>query len=106
MKYIELDNYTIIIGKNKYENWECIDNANENDYWFHLKDYPSCHVILKNNNNMKIDRKIIKYCCLECKKNSKYKSEKVTVCYTQIKNISKGRSIGSVNIINEKIINI
>ncbi len=111
MKIIQFDNYNILIGKNKDENWKLIDEANENDYWFHLNNYPSCHVILKINNekiDKKVDKKVLKFCALECKKNSKYNNQKITICYTKIKNIKKGNNIGSViyDISNIKLIDI
>ena len=41
--------YTIIIGKNKNENWAIIDDASGTDLWFHISEMPSCHVLLKND---------------------------------------------------------
>ena len=33
--------YTIIIGKNKNENWAIIDDASGTDLWFHISEMPS-----------------------------------------------------------------
>ncbi len=102
VKTIVSDDYIIYIGKDKYENWQLIDQAFDEDYWFHLNEYPSCHIILHivNTNiitNKKSLNKILKLCALECKKNSKYNNQKnLSICYTKIKNIQKGENIGSV----------
>ena len=93
----EIDNYIIKVGKNAQENWDIIKEANKNDIWFHLEDYPSPHVVLKSINNIKPDRKIKKQAALKCKEKSKYKSySKISIIYTKIKNIKLGDKIGEV----------
>jgi len=89
------------VGKNAQENWDLISNASQNDIWFHLgSGMPSPHVILKIPNNFslkKIPKQVIYWCANLCKSNSKYSDiKKVTVIYTEIKNVSKGNTIGSV----------
>jgi len=97
--------YDIIIGKNAQENWNIIDNAKSDDWWFHIDDFPSCHVILKTIENIKPSKKIINYCACLCKENSKLKNNKnVKIIYTQIKNIKKADIVGSVYTKNTKII--
>ena len=49
MKVIEMEYGKIIIGKNKNENIKIIQAADPNNLWFHLKDYPSCHIVVQNN---------------------------------------------------------
>ena len=48
MKIIEKDYGRVIIGQNKNENVKIIQNSNKEDLWFHLKDYPSCHIVVQN----------------------------------------------------------
>lgn len=96
-----------IIGKNDKDNFDIIDNANIDDLWFHLNNYPSCHVIASINDIIKKKDLyyIIKKGALLCKTNSKYKSEKdVEIIYTTIKNIIKTEKVGSVISTNTKII--
>lgn len=92
--------YEITIGKNATENWNIISNSSQNDVWFHLEGMASPHVVLKNYRNDKIKdipKCVIIRCAYLCKENSKYKNiKKVTVIYTQIKNVSKGDTVGSV----------
>lgn len=93
--------FEIIVGKNAQENWDLISNASQNDLWFHLGgNMPSPHVILKIPEKFvlkKIPKQIIFQCANLCKSHSKYCNiKKVSVIYTEIKNISKGEIVGSV----------
>lgn len=105
-----INNVTYYIGKNKEENFEIIDQADLDDIWFHVNEFPSCHVIasLKDvNYNKKELYKIIKYGAVLCKKYSKYASVKnLDIIYTKIKNVKKTDIIGTVETSNTKIITI
>ena len=95
MKVIELENGFCKIGESAQENWDIIKESNQNDLWFHIDKLPSCHVVL-DSKNKKFNNNDIKKCAELCKENSKY-SHKVTIIYTEIKNISIYKSkIGSV----------
>jgi predicted ribosome quality control (RQC) complex YloA/Tae2 family protein len=103
--------FQIFIGTNARENWKLIDSSDKNDLWFHVEDYPSGHVIIKEkfNNNIK-EKSIIYPSCLiiegakQCKYQSKLKDKKCKVVYTTINNVKKGREIGSVFVKNENYI--
>ena len=93
MKLEYLDNIVFKIGKNSQENWDLLNN-NENFYWFHLNSFPSCHVIIENENPS--EEEII-FASNLCKNNTKYKNlSNLKICYTQLKNLKKGTDIGSV----------
>ena len=104
MKLEEIDfeslKYTILIGKNKIENFKIIDDSNLNDIWFHVDGEPSCHVILKNIYNEKlrdIPKQVIKRCAYLCKINSKARTKNnCVVIYTQLENVIKTNKIGTV----------
>ena len=99
MKTIDFENSKIIIGQNAKENWDLLDN-NDNFLWFHLKSFPSCHVIILNENP---DETTIQKAAELCKENTKYKSLKnIKVNYTSIKNIKKSKEIGSVEFKSNK----
>lgn len=96
---------TIKIGKNAKENWELIDMANSYDYWFHLDDYPSCHVILEMPKDTEVSKTTLIRCASLCKKNSAYANEsKLSIIYTQIKNVKKSKAVGSVTTRNTETI--
>lgn len=100
-------NYTIKIGQNAKENWNLIDNSEPFDLWFHLDNYPSSHVIIAQDISSDPDifypNQILVLAANYCKTYSKQKNSlKVKIVYTQIKNLTKGKEIGSVFISDEK----
>lgn len=41
----------VLVGKNNYENdWLTFKKANKSDYWFHVKNMPGSHTILRDDN--------------------------------------------------------
>jgi len=102
------EHYTIIVGKNKKENFDIIDDAVDTDLWFHVHNESSCHVILKNTNKIRdIPLQVIKRCAYLCKINSKSKIQrKCTVVYTQIKNVIKTEIVGQVLVSSYKSVNV
>ena len=98
--------YTILIGQNAEENDDLVNNANLDDYWLHLSDYPSPHVIIQNPTNKRINHKIIKQAAYQLKINSKYKNiQNIEVDITKIKHIRQTKKPGMV-IVNQLIKNI
>ena len=93
MKTDEYNNNKIIIGQTAKENWDIIDF--ECDYiWLHLNSFPSCHVIIENDNP---DEDTLTYAAELCKSNTKYRNLKnLKVCYTKCNNLKKGSDVGSV----------
>tara|TARA_B100000524_G_scaffold311736_1_gene188405 strand:+ start:45 stop:365 length:321 start_codon:yes stop_codon:yes gene_type:complete len=93
MKEIIIDDISFKVGQNAQENWDLL-SLDENFTWFHLKSFPSCHVIIE-----KIDPsndEIMKGANL-CLENTKYRNLKnIKINYTLIKNIVKSDKIGSV----------
>jgi len=101
-----LDNL-IYIGKSSKQNSILLSKiARPDDFWFHLKDMPSCHVILKNPNKTNdIMDDVLLYCAKLVKENSSARnSGKVSVIYTKRKYLSKqtGGIEGLVIYSNEK----
>jgi predicted ribosome quality control (RQC) complex YloA/Tae2 family protein len=100
--------YSILIGTNKHENFELIDASVETDVWFHVENEPSCHVILKNEGPIRdIPKQVIKRCAYLCKINSKAKTQNQSyIMYTQLKNVVKTEIIGQVNVSSYKVVNV
>lgn len=94
--------YTISIGKNKEKNWQLIDASQPNDIWFHIDNQPSCHVILKNADEVKmrdIPRQVLKRAAYLCKINSAAKTQaKCDVIYAPISAITKTSIVGQVTV--------
>jgi predicted ribosome quality control (RQC) complex YloA/Tae2 family protein len=100
--------YIILIGTNKHENNQLIDESKETDIWFHVENEPSCHLIVKNDGNIRdIPKQVIKRGAYLCKINSKAKTQKeCSIMYTQLKNVSKTNIIGQVNVSTYKVVNV
>tara|TARA_Y100001970_G_scaffold269017_1_gene360913 strand:+ start:352 stop:669 length:318 start_codon:yes stop_codon:yes gene_type:complete len=89
-----VDNIIILIGENSEENDNLIKEKNKKYFWFHLKNGPSPHGIIKTD---KPTNKQIYICANLVKENSKQKNMKnVYVEYTQLKNIRSTKILGTV----------
>ena len=98
--------YTYWLGENAKDNWDIISKSDKNDIWFHLADYPSAHVILKISlldppqTLKQISKQILIYCGSVCRTHSKFPSgsskNKMKIVYTEVRNLKKGKEIGSV----------
>ena len=100
-RFIVDKNITIkyILGQNAIENHQIIDDADKNDWWFHLTDFPSGHCIVETDN---LDKEDIIYASQLVKENSKYKNiNKVSVSYLQIKDIKKTKNPGEVKLLKK-----
>jgi len=88
---------TVYIGKNRHNNWELIDRANENDVWFHIVDQPSRHVILSLPDQItykQISKQTLQHCARLCI--TKKTTALTTIMYTEIRYVIKAKEIGSV----------
>lgn len=94
MMIITNDNIIYRLGRNAQENFDLIDDADPDDWWFHLADESSGHCII---DSCTIDKQMIIFASRLVKDNSKLKNnKKVKVVYTQVKNITKTKTIGMV----------
>lgn len=94
---IEIDGYTLFIGKNDKQNDYILSKlSNSNDFWFHIKDAPSAHIIVKNNNKLEILPDSIILNVAQLLKNISFgqKASKVSIIYTMKKYVNKGTSKG------------
>lgn len=94
---IQDQTYQIKIGKSAQENWDLISSSNQNDIWFHLKSFPSPHVVLVDPPLHPFPPKLLQTCAALCKQHSKYKNlPSIKVIYTKIKYVKKATKVGSV----------
>lgn len=112
MKEVEYEGVNFIIGENAQDNWNLLSSSKQQWIWFHLDKFSSPYVILteslkdlKNNTYEKSWREYIVKAGLLCKENSKHKNNKVKIIYTNVKNVSKGTSVGEA-IIKGKVSHI
>ena len=107
LKYglIEGEDYLILYGRNNLENDNLTFKVSaKDDYWFHVKDIPSSHIILKTSKLT--DELIVKSAQVSAYFSKANLGEKVTVDYTLRKNVSKpnGAKPGFVIYVNQKSI--
>ena len=101
MKTIPLESgHIIYVGQNARENFELIDRSKPDDLWFHLKNLPSCHVILQVQSNADISIVTIedlKKTAEVCLSNTKYRGlNSVYVEYLPVKYVEKTTTLGKV----------
>ena len=102
---IEKDNYIILYGRNNIEN----DNltfkvSSKSDYWFHVKDIPSSHVIVKTDRLT--DEIIMEAAQIAAHFSKGLVGDRLSVDYTLRKNVSKpnGAKAGFVIYNNQKTV--
>lgn len=106
---IEINGKTIYFGRNNKENdYLTFKFARKEDIWFHIKDLPGSHFIVKKDDFEDSPEFIEKIATLSAYYSKAHAKEKVTVDYTQKKNLNKpkGAPLGFVtyNIFNSIIV--
>jgi predicted ribosome quality control (RQC) complex YloA/Tae2 family protein len=95
------------IGKNAEGNFQIIDLSKCDDLWFHISGVSSAHVIAIVpcfTLDKKQKRDLVKRGAVICKKYSKYASSKdVEIDYTEVKNVKKTNTIGTVTIRDPRV---
>lgn len=90
-------NNHIKIGQNQHDNDNLVKTENRKSLWFHLLDYPSCHIILEHNDSSEFTKEMIYYCARALISRSKYKSTpKIKVMYCTLDNVRPTKVIGQV----------
>ncbi len=96
IKY-EIQGVSVLVGKNNVQNDKLLSISDRNNLWFHVKNYHSCHVIVKSSD--KINNDLIKTVAEICAFYSEASSGvKVEVDYTFRKFVKKqgGKNLGAV----------
>lgn len=92
LHFVSLDGYDIYVGKNNYQNEEVTFKiAAGNDWWFHAKNAPGSHVIVKCSDDIEHipDRLFEEVAGIAAYYSSKKNDEKVEIDYTQKKNLKR-----------------
>ena len=80
------EGYKILLGSSERENIYLLENSKANDFWFHLKDRPSCHVIVQNTKK-ELPESVINQAASLCAKFSVDYSGTYEVDFTQRRNV-------------------
>lgn len=103
------DDFDIYVGKNNRQNdYLTHKKAKKNDLWFHVKDAPGSHVILKNDNRDFTNNALLTAAKVAAKYSSLSKSQNIPVDYTFKANVKRhpANKPGLVNYTNYKTINV
>ena len=88
--YISSDGYDMYVGKNNIQNEELTFKvANGGDWWFHSKNFPGSHVIVKSNGDELPDRTFEEAARLAAYYSKGREQDKVEIDYIQRKHIKK-----------------
>ena len=99
-----LGDFKISVGKNEKGNEFLLKNSSKSDYWFHLKDTPSAHVIVKTN-KQSLSEEVIEFAAKICVSFSASGSGKYLVDYTKRQNVKINEG-AFVNYVNFKTISV
>lgn len=80
------EGFKIMLGTSQRENIYLLENSKASDFWFHLKDRPSCHVIVQNTKK-EIPLSVINQAATLCAKFSVDYDGVYEVDYTQRRNV-------------------
>ena len=84
------DGFKVLIGRNNRQNDELtLKIADKTDWWFHTKNIPGSHVIVRSDGN-ELPESTVMFAALIAAKNSKAaNSSSVPVDYTKVKYVKK-----------------
>ena len=80
------EGYKIVLGTSERENIYILENSKASDFWFHLKDRTSCHVIVQNTKK-ELPQSVINQAAMLCAKFSVDYSGVYEVDFTQRRNV-------------------
>ena len=90
LHYISSDGYDIYVGKNNYQNDQLTFKiATGNDWWFHAKQAPGSHVIIKCNNEEPPIKTFEEAASLAAFYSANKNADKVEIDYIQKKHVKK-----------------
>ncbi|MFW5649050.1 MAG: Rqc2 family fibronectin-binding protein [Candidatus Alkaliphilus sp. MAG34] len=92
LKYISSEGFEILVGKNNKQNEHITFKiSSKEDIWFHVKDMPGSHVVLRQENRIPGDLSVLEAATLAAYYSKARNSAKVAVDYTQRKNVKRQR---------------
>lgn len=84
------DGYKVLLGRNNRQNDELtLKIADKTDWWFHTKNIPGSHVIVRSNGDELPDSTVLFAAALAAKNSKAANSSSVPVDYTKVKYVKK-----------------
>ena len=82
-----MEGFKIMLGKNEKGNEELLKEAKKRDIWFHIKDIPSSHVIIRTD-KASVPQSVLDFAAKICVEFSVTKKGTYLVDYTQRRNVT------------------
>ncbi len=108
-KFVSADGYDMFVGRNDRQNDELVKMGKGNDLWFHIRDFPGSHVLVRVKRGADVPRGTIEEAArLAVKYSSRAQEGKGTVVYTNVKYLKKpkGAKPGAVLVTREKTLSV
>lgn len=106
---VSADGFEMLVGRNDRQNDDLVRHSNGNDLWFHVRDFPGSHVVVRATKGREVPPGTIAEAArLALKHSSRARDGKGTVVYTQIKYLRrpKGAPPGKVLVTREKTLHV
>lgn len=88
-----IDGFDVYVGKNNLQNDNLtLREARGSDLWFHVKNYPGSHTVLKTNGKEPSEDTLVKAAKIAAYFSKAKNSSNVPVDYTKVKNVKKPSS--------------
>ncbi|NTW72938.1 MAG: fibronectin/fibrinogen-binding protein, partial [Eubacteriaceae bacterium] len=92
MKFKTSEGYPVLVGKNNKQNDELtLKTASKDDLWFHVKDIPGSHVIIRSDGKLPNEQSIHEAAMLAAFYSKARLSSKVPVDYALVRHVKKPR---------------
>ncbi|MBI5178864.1 MAG: NFACT family protein [Nitrospinae bacterium] len=107
--FVSADGFEMLVGRSGRENDELVRKSNGNDLWFHVRDFPGSHVVVRTGKKTDVPSGTIAEAArLALKHSSRARDGKGTVVYTFIKHVKKPKNAppGSVLVTREKTVQV
>jgi predicted ribosome quality control (RQC) complex YloA/Tae2 family protein len=108
-RFFSENGYEMIVGRNDKQNDDLVRHSNGRDIWFHVRDFPGSHVIIRAMKNKEVPFDTIVHAAkLALKFSKKAQDMKGTIVYTFVKNLKrpKGAAPGKVLVTHEKTLQV
>lgn len=90
MRYISSTGFEIFVGKNNIQNEALtMKDSFSTDLWFHVKDFPGSHVVIRCGGKTPDDETLYEAACLAALYSKASNGTKIRVDYTMIKHVKK-----------------
>lgn len=108
-RFYSADGFEMIVGRNDVQNDDLVRHSNGNDLWFHIRDFPGSHVVVRTAKKKEVPLETIREAArLALKHSTKARDGKGTVVYTHVKNLRRPKDAppGRVLVTMEKTLQV